>query len=110
MELKITKEFWCSCGMDTYPHKRIKRKDLHKKGSIKSYLYTVLHWCCDDMKSAFDDDFICFGEYDSNGLNKDIDVNITKCSPYPEGASWQEVSITFCPFCGKKIKIIDDDK
>ena len=85
MEVKITKEFWCSCGKDVYPYKHIKIKRLHTKGNFKSYLHTVLCWCCKDMKQAFDDYIICCGEYMPYGMNKDKNVNLVETTAYDSG-------------------------
>jgi hypothetical protein len=61
--------------------------------------------CCDNIKSAITDNFLSLGEYDSYGLNKDGNINILRCAPYPEGAVWHELPIKYCPFCGEKIEI-----
>jgi hypothetical protein len=60
--------------------------------------------CCDEMRAALRDHFIQFGEYDAGGCNESSSVNIFKCSPYPEGAAWEDLAISFCPFCGVKIE------
>lgn len=90
-------------------YKISKRDDdcnLWKSGDIKEIKTIETDFCCDKMKEAFEDSFIEFGEYPSDSiLNCDSNVNIYKCSPYPEGACWDEMAISFCPFCGKKIEI-----
>ncbi len=58
-------------------------------------------YCCD---AARDSGAITFGEVDSC-LNKQESVNISCCTPYPEGAVWDEEPINFCPFCGAKIEV-----
>lgn len=70
----------------------------------------VTRWCCDDMREAWGKDYgqnqyIGFGEYEY-GLNRDRNVNIYHCSPWPEGAAWHKLAIRFCPFCAERI-IID---
>lgn len=67
-----------------------------------------IDYCCDDALEAERESFLHFGEYDSV-LNKDTNINIIKCSPYPEGAVFDEMSIKYCPFCGKKIIIEVED-
>jgi hypothetical protein len=60
--------------------------------------------CCDDMGQALRDNFIQFGEYGETMLNSGTMLNIFKCSPYLEGAVWDEMPIKFCPFCGTAIQ------
>ena len=60
-----------------------------------------IDYCCHEMEIS---DAVRFGEWDSM-LNRNSDVNISTCSPYPEGAVWDEEAINFCPFCGTKIEV-----
>jgi hypothetical protein len=69
-----------------------------------TYKFISMESCCLEMKEAFEE-FVVFGEIDSYGINMDNKVNITKCNSYPEGAVFSEMAISFCPFCGKEIKI-----
>ena len=55
------------------------------------------------MKEAMEESAIKFGDYEDPSKH-DKTLNIFKCSPYPEGACWDEYAIRFCPFCGEKIK------
>ena len=64
--------------------------------------------CCNDMKIALDEHFIGLGDYDNGSFvmpKNEIAINIYQCSPYPEGATWDDMPIQFCPFCGSKIII-----
>ena len=63
-------------------------------------------FCCEKMEEAWERRFIGFGEYDCY-LNRNSDVNVYKCHPYPEGACWDEMAIKQCPFCGEEIKTIE---
>mgnify|MGYP000468811137 CR=1 FL=1 len=78
-----------------------------RKGTTnKDYILVgETQFCCDDMKEAWDDDFIGFGEKFDSILNYDHCVNIYKCHPYPEGACWITMGIKYCPFCREEIKI-----
>lgn len=58
------------------------------------------------MKYAINKRFIVFGDYDSV-LNRDINLNIIHCNPYPEGSVFDKLPIKYCPFCAKEFKIID---
>lgn len=69
-----------------------------------------IKFCCQDLKDAYDEDFLSFGEYEYSSLNVDHNLNIAKCYPYPEGACWDELPIKFCPFCGKEIKYVQTEK
>lgn len=77
-----------------------------KCGDVYEITCSNIIFCCDEMENAWSDDFIKFGEFDSN-LNRDENVNISKCYPYPEGAVWHEMAIKFCPFCAEIIEIKD---
>jgi len=79
----------------------------HKKGDIESIDCKIEKYCCDDIEKAMEDNFVCFGEYESYGFNKNENVNIVKCLPWPEGAFFEEMAIKFCPFCGNKIEYIE---
>lgn len=79
---------------------------LWKAGDVESIASVKQEYCCDNMAEAFKDQFIVFGEYDSM-LNRDRNVNIVHCSPYPEGAVWDEMAINFCPFCAAPIEITE---
>jgi hypothetical protein len=57
---------------------------------------------CDDMKKAFYDTDIVFGETDPMGLNRDTNVNIPS---YCGDGCWSETAIKYCPFCASKIEI-----
>ena len=61
-------------------------------------------FCCDEMSAAWGESFVKFGSMDSQ-LNRDERVNIFQCSPYAEGAVFNECAISFCPFCGDKIEV-----
>ena len=75
---------------------------LFRKDDVEEIKGEVESPCCPDMKMALDEQFIGFGEYDSM-LNKLDFMCIYHCSPYPEGACWDEMEIDFCPFCGEEI-------
>ena len=61
-------------------------------------------FCCSEMKEAWDDDAVGFGDFE--GYGKDVDVNIRRCHPYPEGAVWSEYAIKFCPFCAESVEVV----
>ncbi len=75
---------------------------LFRKGDIEKIEGKVESPCCPDMELAIGDEFIGFGEFDSI-LNSVKAMCLYQCSPFPEGASWDEMHIEFCPFCGEKI-------
>jgi hypothetical protein len=60
--------------------------------------------CCDAMQEALGDGAVTFGENDST-LNEIGALCITRCYPWPEGASTEHFPIAFCPFCGESITI-----
>lgn len=72
---------------------------LHKKGDIKNIEVKDIDFCCDGMKKAWGK-FIEFGDY-----KKSLNINIFNCSPWPEGAVWDEMAIKYCPFCGTEIVV-----
>jgi hypothetical protein len=84
----------------------VKESTFIKKGEIRDIKAVNIEYCCDKMKAAFSDNFVGFGEYPpDNILNYNKEVNIYDCSPYPEGACWNEMPISYCPFCAEKIQI-----
>lgn len=98
MKVKFEVIYWCECG--NYPHPHLNHK---KRNNVYQYNEKIDNFCCDDMENAYKEDFIIFGAKDDNWSDKNI--NITHCSPWPDGASWSEMPISFCPFCASKIDI-----
>lgn len=92
--------------------KIVRRSDDHsylwKAGDVAEVKLDEIEPCCSAMRQAWDDRAIHFGEFDSM-LNKNANVNIYTCAPYPEGAVWAEYAIAFCPFCGEAIQIALQD-
>ena len=74
------------------------------KGDTEETRIDSREFCCGDMAEAWEENFIHFGETDGF-LNRDENINIAHCSPYPEGAVFDEMAINFCPFCATKIEI-----
>jgi hypothetical protein len=111
MEVRTKTAYWCKCKQTHHPHKGIKNEELHGKGLADKAVPTVDKFCCTDMEEAYNDEFISLGNYetgatyDRDGNLDNAQLNIFKCSPYPEGACWGEMAIRFCPFCGEAITI-----
>ncbi|MHB8118655.1 MAG: hypothetical protein ACYDHX_08020 [Methanothrix sp.] len=78
----------------------------YKKGDVRKISVCEKKFCCDGMKNAMKKQFIIFGEDDSY-LNKDNYLNIIKTACYPSGTVVDLLDISFCPFCGEKIEIIN---
>jgi hypothetical protein len=73
-----------------------------KKGDIKDIrLVEIKAICCERMNEALEGNFIRFGSHDT-WLNRNHNLNLLHCSPYPEGACWDTMAINYCPFCGEK--------
>lgn len=86
---------------------RIKTSTEYYEGKVYGIKAIDVEFCCDDMKGAFEENYIRFGEYPPDSiLNYDSNVNIYRCFPYPEGACWDEMPIKYCPFCAEEIQII----
>src|SRR3990167_3738963 len=78
----------------------------HSDGSGPS-IYTqanITEFCCLRLEKAWNADAVGFGEANSS-YGEQGGVNIYHCSPYPEGAVWDEYPIDFCPFCGIAIEV-----
>jgi len=76
--------------------------------SIYDIEESEINYCCKLMEEAFQEGFIGFGEFNvERPLNKNNNVNIFHCSPYPEGAVWNEMAIELCPWCKEKIQILN---
>lgn len=80
---------------------------FRRDNPIEYYEESSVEFCCDDMKNAHENNAVFFGDYD--GISRDKNVNIAKYSPYPEGAVFDVYPISFCPFCAKKIKIMEKE-
>jgi len=85
------------------------RHYLFRKGDVEKIKGVVESACCPDMELALEENFIGFGEYDSM-LNRVQSICIYHCSPYPEGACWDEMIIDFCPFCGDEIIVEEEEQ
>jgi hypothetical protein len=98
MRLKATRRF--------YTKKEAGDGWIIKVGELAEITCEIIDFCCEEMEDAWKsrDRFIGFGEFDGM-LNKDCNVNIYHCSPWPEGAVWDEMAIRFCPFCAEPIEI-----
>ena len=81
-----------------------KKKDSIKPEDIHDIKKIDIIYCCKEMKEAFSEHYIGFGEFEGP-LNKNSNINIYHCIPFPEGAAWDEKSIKYCPFCREKITI-----
>jgi len=91
-------------GHPEYPHNE-KPDDV--------YEYKLLEMgdpCCLAMKEALEADAIGFGEVHDCILNQNHNINFFDCSPYSEGAVWDEYKINFCPFCGQKVETEEREK
>lgn len=75
-----------------------------KKGDIRNIEVVQKVYCCDEMESAMQDKFVIFGNED-RFLNQDNHLNLIKTFCYPSGTAFDELAISFCPFCGAKIEI-----
>ena len=61
-------------------------------------------FCCSKMKQAFEEGFICFGDYDE-WFQWNSNVNIIRSKRYGKDIIWDNMKISFCPFCSDKIRI-----
>jgi N-acetylneuraminic acid mutarotase len=60
--------------------------------------------CCAEMKAAWDDGFIGYGNHEDDDAQDNENINIYKYDPDEE--SWSALSIQYCPFCGASIEIV----
>src|SRR5258706_7128908 len=69
------------------------------------YVAEAPSFCCDKMKSAWDERSIGFGhpEFYSKRTVESLAVCLRSWTCYPEGASCTIFEICFCPFCRAKI-------
>lgn len=88
----------------TYTKRYDSSTSVYKEGDTQDIWADRIEFCCDGMQLAFENDFIGFGEKERM-LNKNKNVNIYSCAPYPEGAVWDECAIKFCPFCSLPVEI-----
>ena len=81
----------------------------YTKHTIVSKWYSVkeVEYCCDDMREAWEEKYIGFGDFEDSVATRYTDalVNIYSCSAYPEGAAWSKMSIGYCPFCQERISL-----
>jgi len=67
----------------------------------------AIFFCCVAMEDAWVQGAIVFGGFDCGHTNS---INIGLCHPYPEGASWDNFEISFCPFCGEAIECVEAER
>lgn len=116
MKVKIFKVYWCKCENAEHPHKRIKKPELHGKGSFRAYVWEIEsviqidrsggeipNYCCEKMMEAIDGDFITFGHPEYRLDKEATSLSITKQEHYQ---AWgiEIMAIQFCPFCGEEIE------
>lgn len=84
---------------------RVQYKKINRDSKVYPTEYKLdnVNFCCDEMREAWNDYAIQFGEKEM--LNTNHNVNIFRCSPYPEGAVFTEYEILYCPFCGELIVV-----
>jgi hypothetical protein len=80
-----------------------------KNSSYTTTRQAEVEFCCEEMKEAWNDRFIGFGEFDSYPINRIVDVCVYRCFAYPEGAFYNEMPLKYCPFCAEEIKIVITD-
>lgn len=73
------------------------------------YFETTPEFCCAEMKEVWDE-AIKFGAFDDYGSHVNNRINISHCDAFPEGACWDSYPITFCPFCGEHIEVIEKER
>jgi len=91
----------------------VKYKTVYnKKGEVAWREFVEAEFCCDEMKNAFEEGVIGFGDRYGSGCTsrKDNSVNIYYYRCYPEGAACDAYPIRFCPFCGKEVKTVEVKK
>ena len=102
MKVKYTETYWCKCGNAYHPHARIKRKDLHGKGSFNEF-QAEIEFCCDEMEEAYNNSCFGFGrwyEYGDTYSNTKINIYNKKGECIVDS-----LPINNCPFCGEKIEV-----
>ena len=60
-------------------------------------------YCCEAMQFAIKEEAVEYETFPDVG-SSGFGLSISKCHPWPEGASWDTYRIIFCPFCGQKIE------
>lgn len=98
-------------------------KLIKDKWNVHQYKLLHIEFCCKTMAEAFGHPIptmdrygrtcpIDFGEMHDPEyiLNKSNHVTICDISTYPENTVYNFVPITYCPFCGGKIKCIEEEK
>jgi len=84
----------------------------NENGEIAWCELVEAEFCCDEMKRAFEDGVIGFGDSRLIGCtsSKDSNINIYHYTCFPEGTACDAIPIRFCPFCGKEVKTIEVKK
>jgi hypothetical protein len=83
---------------------------MHKLFKKNEYELDNINSCCTDMKSALDDGYIKFGEADAYYNNSDKNLNLVHSTSYPECTCFEEMPISFCPFCAEPVEIIEGNE
>lgn len=69
-------------------------------------LVSIKDYCCKEMEEAVENVVIYFGEFEfTHTKNKDLNIMTCDCKPGDDDPiKYLEMSIKYCPFCGKKIE------
>ena len=79
----------------------------HRKADVYDYKAVASEACCDDMATAIEEEYVCFGEFEKYGANRNNDVNVAVCHVYGGDAQWDVKKIGFCPFCSAPVSAVE---
>ena len=90
---------------------KVHYKTVDRQSDMYPFEYKELdvEFCCEDMESAYGE-AIDFGEFDSDGINTDKNINIAKVHLFPECSCFDVYPIKYCPFCGANIDVSETKK
>jgi len=80
----------------------IKEKRDSILGQSIVYKATNIKFCCNQLKNHIGKNYIGVGDCEPPSKSKEL--NIYECKPYPEGTFYESHEISYCPFCGEKVK------
>ena len=110
MKIIIKPIYWCKCGKDKYPHRNMRKKELHGPSNrIYRYDIHIKSFCCNKMGEILNESYIHnaieWSDEDKSLVIKDIAVDC--CGVYETN-----IPIKCCPFCGERINIevMKDDR
>ncbi len=81
----------------------VRKSAWHEAGVNYTQTELATQVCCEEMGSAWDGDFIGYGDREDGDAKGDRNINIYKFDTEEE--IWLALPISYCPFCGTSVEV-----